>query len=479
MSDSDHYSRLLIPKRLGYPVFYPQPFDDSPPESRRLGTQIGDVGVITDDGAFDPIFNICRSADDPLNRFGVPEDFKQVRIGPDDIASRPHYHLPGSDLSNTTFSKRRLDMNAGVESNVFLPFGAGAEVEISASSKEAAVLLLPDGASRTDLRSLQTFRDYALKHARRWYAFVNGTRGRMVESGDLYLVTGMDKSTSWSVAVVEDRSGTGRIQLKLKAAQIGSAGTSCAWEWEATSSCANSGPRRQPGEEDWTDNQTVFIRGFKVAVRSRPSPLQKSVKVAAIVGSKASEILTRSGYIPYSQSSSSTGGSLSRDANSSARGGTSESGDDEGSVEYFPDIAPPYHPSNVINEHLLDWFPMIDVAITHDDEWAAVLNEDDTEMPNDSELIERIEHKYNVEASGVLDGVWLSESSQDDDPSLPPGARRPRTSTETSHSRVQATEAPHRCTWHPHPLAKTCRDPLDLRPPGVSELATSNPLHPR
>ncbi|KAJ7618627.1 hypothetical protein FB45DRAFT_169771 [Roridomyces roridus] len=419
MSDSNLYSRLLLSKGHGYPLFGPQPFDDLPPDSRRLGTQIGDVGVVTADGSFDVIFNICRSADDPLNRFGVPERFEQVRIGPGDIASRPQYHRPGSDVSNTRISKRRLDVDTGVESNVFLPLGVGAVVEISTSSKEAAVLLLPDGASRTDLRCLKNqFRDYALKHAHRWYAFVNGTLGMMIESGDLYLVTGMDKSTSWSVAAIEDHSEDCRISLKLKAAQIGSAGTSCAWEWETTSSFANSGPRRQPGEEDWTDNQTVFIRGFKITIRSRSSPLQKSVKVPAIVGSKPSEILTRSGYIPYSQSSSSTGGAFSRGANSSATGGTSDSeSDDEGSVEYFPDIVPAYHPSNVINEHLLDRFPMIDVAITHDDEWAAVLNEHDTEMPNESELIERIEHEYNAETSD--DGVWLSESSQDD-PSLSP-----------------------------------------------------------
>ncbi|KAJ7438712.1 hypothetical protein B0H11DRAFT_576374 [Mycena galericulata] len=193
MSDSRLYSRLLLPKGHGYPLFHPQPFDDLPLESRREGTAIGDVGVVTSDGSFDVIFNICRSADDPLNRFGVPEGFEQINLGPGDVAPRAQYHRPGADVSNTRISKRRLDVDAGIESNVFLPLGAGAVVEISTSSKEAAVLLLPDGASRTDLRRLKKFRDYALKHAQRWYAFVNGELERMVENGDLYLVTGTDK----------------------------------------------------------------------------------------------------------------------------------------------------------------------------------------------------------------------------------------------------------------------------------------------
>ncbi|KAJ7679997.1 hypothetical protein B0H14DRAFT_2192421, partial [Mycena olivaceomarginata] len=194
------YTRLLLPKRHGYPLFHPQPFDDLPLESRHIGTEIGDVGVVTADGSFDIIFNICRSANDPVNRFGVPESFEQVLLGLGDVAPRALYHRPGSDVSSTTIIKRRLDVDAG------------AVVEISTSSKETAVLLLPDGASRTDLRR-KKFRDYALKNAQRWYAFVNGDLERMVNNGDLYLVTGTDKSSSWSVAAFENHSEDCKVSL--------------------------------------------------------------------------------------------------------------------------------------------------------------------------------------------------------------------------------------------------------------------------
>ncbi|KAJ7193405.1 hypothetical protein C8J57DRAFT_1159847, partial [Mycena rebaudengoi] len=200
MSDSRLYSRLLLPKGHGYPLFHPQPFDDLSEEARRVGTEIGDVGVMTSNGSFDVIFNICRVADDPINRFGVPEGFEQVRLVQGDVATQTLCHRPGSDVSNTKISKRRLDVNVGVDGNVFLPVGAGAVLEISTSSKEAAVLLLPDGASHSDLRRLKKFRNYALKHAQRWYAFVNGELERMVESNALYLVTGVDKCSTWSVA---------------------------------------------------------------------------------------------------------------------------------------------------------------------------------------------------------------------------------------------------------------------------------------
>jgi hypothetical protein len=192
----------------------------------------------------------------------------------------------------------------------FLPLGLGAVVEVSTSSKATAILLLPDGASRTNLRCLQIFRDYALKHAQRWYTFVNGDLGRMLDSGELYLVTGVDKSTSWSVAALENNAEGCEVSLKLKpayAASVGSgggtgAGASCAWEWECTSSFVNSGPRRGDEEEAWTDNQTVFLRGFKVAVRSTPLKLKNSVKVLSIVDAKPGDIFSKGRFAtPFSR----------------------------------------------------------------------------------------------------------------------------------------------------------------------------------
>ncbi|KAJ7739927.1 hypothetical protein B0H16DRAFT_62338 [Mycena metata] len=279
MSDSDLYSRLLFPKKHGYPLFHPQPFDDLLEPARRIGTEIGDVGIVTQEGSFDPIFNILRAKDDPSNRFGVPPAFESVSLGPEDIATRTLFHLPGSDISNTTVVKKRIDVEAGIEDNVFIPLGAGAVIEVSTNSKQTGLLLLPDGASRWDLRQQKVFRDYALKHAQNWYSFVNGDLGRMVGNGDLYLVTGVTKSTSWSVAAVENHSGEGKVSLRLKAAQVGNAGASRAWEWESASSSVDSGPRRNAGEELWRDNQTVFLRGFKVALRLMSLRRPKAVSI--------------------------------------------------------------------------------------------------------------------------------------------------------------------------------------------------------
>ncbi|KAJ7211629.1 hypothetical protein GGX14DRAFT_448918 [Mycena pura] len=397
MSDSRLYSRLLLPKGHGYPLFHPEPFDDLPVDSRRRGTEIGDVGVLTSDGSFDIIFNICRPAEDPLNRFGVPEGFEQIRLGAGDVAPREQFYRPGSDVSSTNVAKRRLDMAAGVDGNVqvssllaevFSPLGVGAVVEVSTASSDAAtgILLLPDGGSRADLRRLQRFRNYAIKHARHWYAFVNGELERMVDNGDLYLVTGVDKCTSWSVAALETHGSAHGFSLKLKALQAATANASYSWEWEVANSFTRSGPSRREGEESWTDNQTVFLRGFKVAVRA--SIFGKSSQALSIVKSKPGDIL----------SSRSFGASLS------GRSTRSSSSSSFGSISDERKCCKPYHPADAINAYLLESSPEAAASVIHDDEWASVLDENE-DLPSDEELIERICEKYDIQSTS--DGVYL------------------------------------------------------------------------
>ncbi|KAJ7860336.1 hypothetical protein B0H13DRAFT_1120975 [Mycena leptocephala] len=258
------------------------------------------------------------------------------------------------------------------------------------------MLLLPDGASRWDLRTLQVFRDYALKHVPKWYEFVNGDLGRMIGNGDLYLVTGVTKSTSWSVAALENQSGDGQVSLKLKAAQVAAAGVSYAWEWESTSSSVNSGPHRLPGEESWRDNQTVFVRGFKVCLHTKP--LRRSPKLLTIVDSKWSDLSSKSTFVPFSDPRPESSSTTDRNFPSSPAGtsGSDSVSDGEESLNYVSNLP---HPSDAINEFLLDYTRDAIVAVTHDDELNSILTEADDEVPENHELISRILKKFTVETT--------------------------------------------------------------------------------
>ncbi|KAJ7925492.1 hypothetical protein B0H13DRAFT_1466660, partial [Mycena leptocephala] len=199
------YTRAILSKGEGYPLFLPPPSDDLPESARRTGTEIGDVGVVTQDGSFDPIFNILCAANDRANRFGVPPGFIQVVLPPDDIRMQVPCYPPGYVISNTSVKRRHLEVEASLENNV------------STNVNELGLVIFPDGASSWDARSMQIFHDYALKHGRSWYAWVNGDLRRTIRNGSLYLVTGATKSTSWCIAAGNNSSGDRKVSLKLKA----------------------------------------------------------------------------------------------------------------------------------------------------------------------------------------------------------------------------------------------------------------------
>ncbi|KAJ7777811.1 hypothetical protein B0H14DRAFT_3587146 [Mycena olivaceomarginata] len=397
VSDRDLYSRLLLAKGHGYPLSYPQPPDDLPPESSAEGIQIGDVGVLTSDGGFDPLFNICRLAQDDGNRFGVPAGFETVHLRPGDVSSRRVFHRPGSHVSNTRINKRRLGVDTDLDNvsrgscRTIYGFKAGSGASVT--------------ASRINLRFLDIFRQQALRHAPRWYAFLKSL-GYMVQNGELYLVTGLDNSSSWIVGAVETESQDCNISLKLKAAQIGSAGASYAWQWETSGAFADSGPRRPPGENPSTQNQTAFLRGFRIAVRS--VAWTKISQAIPVVDSKRLTFFSRAWFNSFVQPRSL--GSIAGSTNTDQHNSQTEEAD---AVEFPPATTRPYHPADAINNYLLNARSLhvyhgskgMIAAATHDDEWISAIAEHETTLPAEAELIKRIEARCTIHFA--YDGVYF------------------------------------------------------------------------
>jgi len=107
-SPSDTYARLLLPKKQGYPLWLPEPNENLPLDYRSIGVDIGDVGIITSDGGFDFLFNICRSVDDPVNWLGVPDGFVPLTLGPRDVRRLSGMHNVGTHISSARIYKVRL-----------------------------------------------------------------------------------------------------------------------------------------------------------------------------------------------------------------------------------------------------------------------------------------------------------------------------------------------------------------------------------
>ena len=106
-SDSDIYARILLSKRIGYPLWWPTP-PELPSEHRRQGINIGDVGKIWFDGKFLFLFNVFLNSDNPANH---RRDLAYESLGRLDLDRNPSAHSPGKVIRSNSIVMSRSDAN--------------------------------------------------------------------------------------------------------------------------------------------------------------------------------------------------------------------------------------------------------------------------------------------------------------------------------------------------------------------------------
>lgn len=114
---SQVYTRQLLPQKFGYPLLVPEPSDSLPSRYRRKGVRIGDIGVIKLDGSFHFAFSLCRAADHPINRRGVPEGFEPIDLGRGRTTRFRAYHEKGSEVMSTSMRKEDISVSGAVTEN--------------------------------------------------------------------------------------------------------------------------------------------------------------------------------------------------------------------------------------------------------------------------------------------------------------------------------------------------------------------------
>ncbi|KAF8970066.1 hypothetical protein BDZ97DRAFT_1954248 [Flammula alnicola] len=141
----DIYYRHLSVKGRGSPLWVPEPNTELPLQYQRRGISIGDVGIITDYGGFDFLFNICLPRDDPINAEDVPEHFAPLKppLRPSDVRGHSVFR-PNSYLSS-----------GSIESGL----------TFETTESEGAILTMPQGSKSKDLGSVVRFRKYMSANA--------------------------------------------------------------------------------------------------------------------------------------------------------------------------------------------------------------------------------------------------------------------------------------------------------------------------
>ena len=254
---------------------------------RSQGVRLGDVGILTCDGGFDFLYNIFISRDDPINPKELPENFVPIypSIDPTDVRKFALFH-PGSYLASSSVAESRSAEQTSYVWVILLLFivlisiNVLSDLNFESSASEGAILTMPEGSYSEDLSNLSRLNRYIATHAEDWYRFVNGPRGREAENGDLRVVVGCDKATSWGMAAFADSSLSQNTHFRLKFSAFGgepsqrNAGNKYIWEHSGVAE-VRVGPARGENEElGETDlhrlrNQCLFLRTLKVTLAEK------------------------------------------------------------------------------------------------------------------------------------------------------------------------------------------------------------------
>ncbi|KAK0186362.1 hypothetical protein F5146DRAFT_1161110 [Armillaria mellea] len=292
----DIYVPLLLPLGHGYPLWLPQPISNLPSDCVRRGTQIGDLGHLSNDGGFRYFFNVCKDATDPVNLDRVPPGFT------------PLTHVPGVREDLEVLKRDTVISSSATEQR---RVASGFEFTSSSSRAGAAILVLPDGAERYDSEQPSLFEEYAIANAHSWYKYFNGPeQGQALDNGTLYLVTDCDKCHSWGNAYHSRQTESRRASLRFSATRdSGPNGTShCGWVGQTDCSILRQS-HQCDAPQGATANQAVFIRGYSIYVRVRTRPVLRALGIKTVVLYKSDSKLsrafktsgTRAPYSPRSQ----------------------------------------------------------------------------------------------------------------------------------------------------------------------------------
>ncbi|KAJ7181570.1 hypothetical protein C8R43DRAFT_870053, partial [Mycena crocata] len=270
----DLYVRLMLGNGPGYPMWQPGPNLDGRlhRKYRQRGISIGDVGCINSRGTFDFFFNILLAGNDPINGGGsyTPQKFLPLPSSWSEEAG-----TEGFGTGTTVYSLQSCICftNKGDRE------GSASAFHFRIADTPGAICVLPTGAQTHTFGNLSNIQDYISAHAVEWYRHINGPRGRLVENGSLYLITGTTKTDSWGFYAVDNiPRADGQV---LTFGHLRNEPSKYYWSGDRIS----GNIKHRDFDDEFFDcpNQAVFISAFKISLGRRYLDLwgePKGVKVA-------------------------------------------------------------------------------------------------------------------------------------------------------------------------------------------------------
>ncbi|KAH9052705.1 hypothetical protein EDB87DRAFT_377982, partial [Lactarius vividus] len=229
--------------------------------------EVGDVGCILK-GKFLRLFNILLPADHPSHqKSGVPESHEPLKPSiADHIDSgtpRPENFCSVGVTESATL--------ANSQTSVLDP-GGHVEVSFSCTKEKGAALFLPVRVQREDTVARGDFAEWMVKHIDSWFSFAETLNLGIERMEDIILVTGRHHTRSWANIAFVESQGLVQRQVSLGVHVSGSPPGHVDVDWKFPHELGLSrgvALNMGPSGEDLSENQCVFIRGFRVTHTSR------------------------------------------------------------------------------------------------------------------------------------------------------------------------------------------------------------------
>ncbi|PPQ72785.1 hypothetical protein CVT26_003314 [Gymnopilus dilepis] len=399
----DIYYRHIGAKGRGSPLWIPGPNRNLHVDYRRSGIAIGDVGILTADGRFDFLFNICLPHDHPINPPVMPDCFVTLDLPPHDIQ---HYSEFGQECYLASSSIRKSHRESDAPGLVF-----------ESSASEGAILAMPAGSNSAQLANIRLFRKYASTHAENWYRYANDTRGREARNGDVRLVTGYDKTSQWGMATFSNSSAGSEDPLFLKFRPLEQDVTdpvkTYGWEYSGMAE-VRAGPdrreiedlrRQDPGDEPTEyENQCLFVRTLNVTLR-QDIWKRLAVELGGVEIDSDDGDLTQ--LLPPYSTSSATASSNASGSHLSSRVDEKRGAANALALAHLPGIATVWHPSAGLHELIHQGVPHARMVITDDSDWIAALRELNSVQPSPVRK-QRMEQRLLVVPAPIMSAAQLA-----------------------------------------------------------------------
>ncbi|KAF9260127.1 hypothetical protein L218DRAFT_620663 [Marasmius fiardii PR-910] len=383
------FAWALYTLRRGCALWIPEPNKELTSQYRQNGVQIGDVGILKADGSFDFVFNVCCSANDPINQYGVPTDFQTLSWNGAKCRT-DNIFRPGEPVLSRGAEKWVLGVE-GTAPVLGIPVSGGAELSIRSAKSRGAVIFPVNGVDSVDCEDLAVFRNYVERHAVSWYRFINETLGMEVENGAIYFITGFDKTSCWENAVFSNNMGERNCEVIINTGGLPGGDR---FRLSDSSLRVAFSSRCSP-PDNVRHNQALFIRGFRISMPRKFKALfnRSGVEVTStyeaslknVPGKDGSHFPSNHGAPPSPGSEVSTASSWSKISSSVISSSPSNEarsayawvdGNTSQELGDFPPSPRLCHPLKVINDYILQTVKArhdVEVVITHDEDWIALV----------------------------------------------------------------------------------------------------------